>query len=295
MPFAGQLISEHNKSMGRYIRSISRQYLNTVIIMMLLIGATCATVLVALDRHSLQQNISFLTSNQFIRFQQLANQTRALMRASADLKLPEYIVDAMRDDILQAITDLRSVASRLETMHAEIKGNYLERLLPQDEAFERAREDLGKSVVEFLGRAEQIATAGTQERRDRYSFWGAIDFAAASDSMLMRGFSDLSQRTHERSTLSVYNAKLAGVCLLGDCQEFCAGGRFPQLKNRSPKMTANCVFASTHSRGARFHCSAALLRTRYNSFIAASSPGKWPRERTARRSLEFKASIAFVV
>ncbi|WP_307968353.1 integrase core domain-containing protein, partial [Sinorhizobium medicae] len=30
----------------------------------------------------------------------------------------------------------------------------------------------------------------------------------------------------------------------GDCQEFCAVGRFHQLKNRSPKMTANCVFAS---------------------------------------------------
>ncbi|MGZ2444073.1 hypothetical protein ACVJMZ_006568 [Sinorhizobium medicae] len=33
----------------------------------------------------------------------------------------------------------------------------------------------------------------------------------------------------------------------GDCQEFCAVGRFHQLKNRSPKMTANCVFASTPS------------------------------------------------
>ncbi|WP_210214689.1 transposase, partial [Sinorhizobium medicae] len=32
-----------------------------------------------------------------------------------------------------------------------------------------------------------------------------------------------------------------------DCQEFCAVGRFHQLKNRSPKRTANCVFASTHS------------------------------------------------
>ncbi|RVL59627.1 hypothetical protein CN138_35845, partial [Sinorhizobium meliloti] len=35
--------------------------------------------------------------------------------------------------------------------------------------------------------------------------------------------------------------------VIGDCQEFCAVGRFHQLKNRSPKMTANCVFASTHS------------------------------------------------
>lgn len=200
--------------MGRYIRSIGRQYLNTVIIMMLLIGATCATVLVALDRHSLQQNISFLTSNQFIRFQKLANQTRALMRASADVKLPEYIVDALRDDILQAITELRSVGNRLEIIHEQIKGNYLERILPQDEAFERARQDLGTSVEGFLERAEQIAAADTQERRDRYSFWGAIDFATASDSMLMRGFADLSQRAHDRSTLSVYNAKLAGIFLL---------------------------------------------------------------------------------
>ncbi len=55
---------------------------------------------------------------------------------------------------------------------------------------------------------------------------------------------------------------LMGLALaVPDCQEFCAVGRFHQLKNRSPKMTANCVFASTHSRGARFHCSAALLRT----------------------------------
>lgn len=38
----------------------------------------------------------------------------------------------------------------------------------------------------------------------------------------------------------------------------------------------------------------AWFRTRYNSFIAASSLGKWPRVRTARRSFEFSASIAFV-
>lgn len=48
-------------------------------------------------------------------------------------------------------------------------------------------------------------------------------------------------------------------------------------------------------RDAGFHCSAALLSTRYSGFTAASSPGKWPRRRTARRSLEFKASMAFVV
>jgi len=41
---------------------------------------------------------------------------------------------------------------------------------------------------------------------------------------------------------------------LREYQEFCAGGRYRhQMTNRSPKMTANWVFASDHSRGGRFH------------------------------------------
>lgn len=60
-----------------------------------------------------------------------------------------------------------------------------------------------------------------------------------------------------------------------DCQEFRARGRYRhQMTNRSPKITANWVFASAHSRGGRFHSWAAVLSTRYSSFIAASSPGK---------------------
>jgi hypothetical protein len=70
-----------------------------------------------------------------------------------------------------------------------------------------------------------------------------------------------------------------------------------QQTNLSPKATAtaNCVLASIHSRGGRFHSSAALLRTKYSNFIAASSLGKCPLARIARRSLAFSASIAFVV
>ena len=43
-----------------------------------------------------------------------------------------------------------------------------------------------------------------------------------------------------------------------DCPKFCARGLFHyQTTNLSPKMTANWVFASNHSRGARFHSWAA--------------------------------------
>lgn len=45
----------------------------------------------------------------------------------------------------------------------------------------------------------------------------------------------------------------------------------------------------------RFHSAAARLRHRYSKFVAASSFGKWPLARTARRNFELSASIAFVV
>src|SRR3984957_20136164 len=64
---------------------------------------------------------------------------------------------------------------------------------------------------------------------------------------------------------------------------------------RSLNMTANCVFASAHSHGGRFHSAAARFKTNYSSLVAASSEGKCPLVRTARRSLEFSASMAFVV
>ncbi len=64
---------------------------------------------------------------------------------------------------------------------------------------------------------------------------------------------------------------------------------------RSPNMTANCDLAMDHSRGGIFHSFSDRFKTKNRSFIAASSVGKWPLARTARRSLEFKASMAFVV
>ena len=81
-----------------------------------------------------------------------------------------------------------------------------------------------------------------------------------------------------------------------DCQGSCAGAGFIRLaRDRSPKVMANWVRASTHSRGGRFQSAAARCGTRYGSFVAASSEGKCPRARTARRSFGFGASMAFVV
>src|SRR5204863_5803484 len=90
------------------------------------------------------------------------------------------------------------------------------------------------------------------------------------------------------------------VCLgLRDCQEFRArlSGLTDQSMaavKRSPK-TANCDLAMDHSRGGMIHSFSERFKTRKKSLVAASSLGKWPLARTARRSLALSASIAFVV
>jgi hypothetical protein len=53
--------------------------------------------------------------------------------------------------------------------------------------------------------------------------------------------------------------------------------------------------AMAHSLGGIFHSFSDRFKTRKSSFMAASAVGKCPRARTARRSLEFNASMAFVV
>jgi hypothetical protein len=83
-------------------------------------------------------------------------------------------------------------------------------------------------------------------------------------------------------------------------REFRVGRRFEHQAamarvKRSPKRTANCALAMIHSRGLIFHSFSDRFKTRKRSFMAASSLENYPRARTARRNLEWSASIAFVV
>lgn len=100
--------------------------------------------------------------------------------------------------------------------------------------------------------------------------------------------------------LTVKLFSVAATSEAGPVRNFVCGGRFSfhacmAFAKRSPKMTANCALAIAHSRGGIFHSFSARFKTRKSSFIAASSVGKWPLARTARRSLAFSASMALVV
>ncbi|RCW28072.1 diguanylate cyclase (GGDEF)-like protein [Ciceribacter lividus] len=193
-------------SVERYISSIARLYMNAAIVMTLLIGAGYVTVKVALDRHALQQSVSFATSSQFISFQQLANQTRALMRASGDRDLPDSLLQPMIKEIRRNIAHIRALGGELRQLNQALGDNALERLRPRDTEYERLREELNERLEDFLSRAERVTGTSSKERRLRYSFWGPIDFATSSDGALMQQFGDLISRVHDRSDISINNA-----------------------------------------------------------------------------------------
>jgi transposase len=91
-----------------------------------------------------------------------------------------------------------------------------------------------------------------------------------------------------------YVGTLTGVGRI--CQEFCVWDRVDQvMAKRSSKRMANWALAAVHSRAGILHSLAARFKTRNSSFSTASSVGKWPRARTARRSFECSASMALVV
>ncbi|RFB83187.1 GGDEF-domain containing protein [Rhizobium leguminosarum bv. trifolii] len=205
---------ESHSSVAKYIRSIGRHYVIAVVVMTVLIGATFVTVKVALDRHSLQQNISYLIGRQFIRFQQLANQTRAIMRASADPNMPEYIVRPMVEDVQKAIDDIRAMSAQLNALNIAVEANLLERLNGRDAASEKLRVELDGRLEDFLERAERVVSAKLLDRRERYSFWGPIDFVVSSDSMLMRQFGALIESAHDRSDMSIDHTRLISAVLL---------------------------------------------------------------------------------
>jgi len=160
-----------------------------------------AIMQVVLDRHSAQQSISFLVSSQFIKFQQLTNTARALMRASADSAVPVNVLDRLIDDMNQKISEVRDISAELQNHHQRLGDN-------------TAPSEHDLLLQSFLERAEMLGKIDNNSRRRRYSYWGAIDFAAASDGFIMRGFQEKIQQSFTKSEASIVTAKQISALLI---------------------------------------------------------------------------------
>ena len=187
--------------LDQHIKSVSRFYMGTLAAVMMIALSIYAIMQVVLDRHSAQQSISFLVSSQFIKFQQLTNTARALMRASADAAVPVNVLDRLIDDMNQKISEVRDISAQLQLHH------------------ERLGDDTAPSehdllLRSFLERAEMLGKIDNNSRRRRYSYWGAIDFAAASDGFIMRGFQEKIQQSFTKSEASIVTAKQISALLI---------------------------------------------------------------------------------
>lgn len=188
-------------TLDQHIRSVSRYYMGTLVAVMMIALSIYAIMQVVLDRHSAQQSISFLVSSQFIKFQQLTNTARALMRASTDTVVPVTVLNRLTDDMNLKIAEVRDISGQLHLLHQR---------LGEDAA--PSEHDL--RLQRFLDRAEMLGKIDNNSRRRRYSFWGPIDFAAASDSFIMRGFQEEIQQSFTKSEASISTAKQISALLI---------------------------------------------------------------------------------
>ena len=115
--------------------------------------------------------------------------------------------------------------------------------------------------------------------------WSARDEQASTNGSLGAGFVDAS------SPLGTYRRGqgLSGISCAGLAVEHIQAAAF---EKRSPNITANWALATHRSRAGIVHSFSERFKTRKSSFMAASSVGKWPLARTARRNFAFRASMA---
>ena len=230
-------LGEFNKndyfSLDRHIKSISHYYLGmlaAVVFIMLIIYASMQTVL---ERHSIQQNISFLTSNQFIEFQQLKNTARALMCGSTADVAPVNVLDHMIEDMNQQIAKLRDTGAQLHRLRRQL-----------DEDAELS--DLDQRLRSFIDRAEKLAKLDNASRSKHYSFWGPIDFAAASDGSIMRGFQlEVSQSFNKSQESIVAAQRISALLILSLLLVLCVVGALmiiPLLKKLRTEYEKKKVF-----------------------------------------------------
>ena len=195
------LIGIEAVSLDRHIKSVSRYYTGTLIAVMTIALSIYAIMHVVLDRHSTQQSVSFLISSQFIKFQQLTNTARALMRASSDTSVPVNVLDRLTEDMLQKISDIREINSQLTMLRQKLGET-------------SSSNDLDRHLQSFLDRAEILGRIDNVSRRRRYSYWGPIDFASASSSSIMREFQEEIQGSFAKSESSIFTARQISALLI---------------------------------------------------------------------------------
>ncbi|MCU6499840.1 EAL domain-containing protein [Rugamonas sp. A1-17] len=220
-------------SLDRHIRSISHYYVGTLVAVILIVLVIYASMQAVLERHSVQQNISFLTSNQFIEFHQLKSTARALTRGATDDVVPGNVLERMVDDLHQQIVKIRDTSAQLHSLRLRLDKN-------------AAPSDLDLRLRAFIDRTEKLGKFVSADRAKYSSFWGGIEFATASDGAIMRGFQLEIAQSFTKSQASIVAAKrISALLILSLLVALCVVGAaviFPLLKKLRVEYEKKQVF-----------------------------------------------------
>lgn len=203
------------ESIGPHIRSFSAFYNIGFIANSAIIALIFSVSLVAFDRNSIYQNVSFVRNEQIIHFQKLVNATRSLMKASINDALPEQVINNLILEINAGIVVVHKDMAKLEQLEQRLAQNLLERLNPHPGESDDYNEQLDARLREFIERAKRVAEVSNITRRNRYTFWGPIDFAIASEGAVMQRFQHVIQLSYAMSRDSIDFAKNTVAALVG--------------------------------------------------------------------------------
>lgn len=241
----------------------------------------------------------------------------------SDVNDATWIADLLAHGLIRAsfvppqpIQELRGLTRTRKQLGREIV-QHTQRI---QAVLEEANVKLSSAITDILGmsgrRILKAMIAGETDP-DKLSVLGSPRLAASRDELAdallgrirehHRFLIDQHLKTIEQleATIAAFDARIEAVLtpfrntierLTEGLSEIPCKGRFRHaILKRPSKRMANWALAMVHSLAGIFHSFAARFNTRNRSFMALSSVGKCPRVRTARRSLAFSDSMAFVV
>jgi diguanylate cyclase len=203
------------KSIESHIRLFSAYYSGWFLVNSLIIILIFSISIVAFERNSIYQDLSFVRNEEIIHFQKLVNTTRALMKASVNSALPEQVISNLIQEINTGVGAVHEDVARLEQLRQRLAQNPLERLNPHPDESNGANEQLDTRIHDFLERAKRVASVSNITRRNRYAFWGPIDFAMASEGAMMQQFQRVIHLSYAVSRSSIDFAKNTIGALVG--------------------------------------------------------------------------------
>lgn len=205
-----QRLTGKPRTVREYIRSIGRYYTASIAGIIVIIGLTGCLIGSALERHALQERLTFLIGRQFFMVEQLSDQLGNLAATSSSQSpVPDNTRLASATKAIDGIADM---ASQINMVRRALQFNLVTYFERTDESEERLQGDLSVCVQEFLVEAESLlASTSSYEDQPNPLESGTCSYA---DRQFIGVFDTLLQLSDEHLEKSIEKTRYFGSSLL---------------------------------------------------------------------------------